>query len=386
MFDALTIVSPGHSSGDIKDQDRTYWFKPGSVGALSDGATTSPFSAEAADFVVRMSPVLFQGPAEERLRVICDLLTARRIEAIHSPITMPADTPAAMQAMLEEVARENLARSFQATLVATCLTMAEDAVLADVVCCGDSAFFAFGSDSRLLLSSLSPGMHLHETDDRQDASIRFEPGYELLARIITNSDEHPELQRQAETDVSGHWLLCSPLDSREVFSNSRHKTSPGHFLRPSDVLRVPAHLVGAVRDAGDGRYYRVPFSHRIRLARDGAQENGRAGFESKSSVTAALPDHFYTGGWRQFQERFPADASFVLASDGFYSGFSEPAALWTWLQEHEAGLRSPAEREQLLAELHRRLEEKSGDDDISFVWISRTGTTNPPRKEKAHAR
>jgi hypothetical protein len=40
-----------------------------------------------------------------------------------------------------------------------------------------------------------------------------------------------------------------------------------------------------------------------------------------------------------------------------------------WLQENRSVFGTPAEEEPKLAALHERLHEKSGDDDMSFVWM-----------------
>jgi len=82
-----------------------------------------------------------------------------------------------------------------------------------------------------------------------------------------------------------------------------------------------------------------------------------------------LPDHFYSNNWTAFHERFERDIHFVLASDGFYGSFQDTQELWAWLQANQSVLEDELNRLAVLQELHKRLADTSGDDDISFVWI-----------------
>ncbi|MEN6335160.1 MAG: hypothetical protein ABFE01_12945, partial [Phycisphaerales bacterium] len=97
--------------------------------------------------------------------------------------------------------------------------------------------------------------------------------------------------------------------------------------------------------------------------------------EHRGSVTAVFPDHFYSGHYDYVQDRFPPRTHFVLGSDGFYNAFATTSELWVWLQENNGALADAHERESRLAELHRRLHETTGDDDLSFVWVRPPSST-----------
>ena len=86
------------------------------------------------------------------------------------------------------------------------------------------------------------------------------------------------------------------------------------------------------------------------------------------STTMVLPDHFYCGYYDYFQDRFPLGTHFILASDGFYSAFSDSKDLWNWLQDNKQLLADKTKSREILEQLHSTLSVKTSDDDISFVW------------------
>ena len=148
-------------------------------------------------------------------------------------------------------------------------------------------------------------------------------------------------------------------------------------LGPEDVLVVPKYLVEMPLDPSLAAYRRVRFSKTIRST--ASARPVKLDLQDKSHLTAVLPDHVYAGNWTHFRERFPRDAQFVLCTDGFYSAFAEPQELWEWLTEHGTRLEAEETKEGVMAELHHRLRERQGDDDISFVWVAarQTGETEP---------
>jgi len=379
-YTAAVVVSPMCQGGETKDQDKARWFPPGLVACVCDGVTSSPFAAEAAEMATDYAPVLFQGQVRERLRVLADLLASRRAEAGRRKMSVPEGVPQAMKAMLEEVACARLGESFQTTLVAVGLTPVGDMVSVEVVRCGDSAFLAFAADGSLLAASPAvSGDRDHRNGNtgsllNDRGTITFGPGDELLAKVIGSAADRADLVQAAGIDVThaGSWLICAPLDLRAPTEDAKTEAvaevRPLH-LGPDDLLLVPKYLVGTAGGSYFHDYVLFPFSRTIRMAGSVPRCLATPLFGSPGSTTAVLPDHFYTGRWTHFRERFPADASFVLATDGFYGAFSEPRDLWAWLDSNRDRLSDAAFRETLLQDLHSKLQASRGDDDISFVWV-----------------
>lgn len=382
-FDAIVIRSPMQLGGEAKDQDRAVWSKIMATACVCDGVTSSPSAAQAAEIASQFSRVLFKDEShlKNSLRTLADLLVVHRLESQQAPVQTAPDTPEAMQAMLQEVARENLARSFQTTLVSAAFVPMDDMVAASVVWIGDSAFFAFSADGDLLASSLP---HKEKSDRNRDCgvdelschsrAIRFAVGDEVLAKILCDASERPGLAQRAgiRTGSAGNWLICAPLDQvgQRSFSkglSTNESNDVNLWLEPNDLLLVPRYLAEMPRDPQYRNYCRIRRCQAVRALKN---PSGRqVALQDRSSVTAVLPDHFYTGGWSFFRERFPRDGQFVLGSDGFYSCFSSPKELWRWLNANKANLRSERRRVAVLADLHRSLHHKASDDDISFVWI-----------------
>jgi len=381
--DALAIVSPACLGSEEKNQDRAFWSPAVGVAAVCDGVTTSPFAAEAAELVSRASPLLFGGELEDRLRVLCELLVARRLEARVSGIKPHPSMPEAMQEMLREVAEEKMARAFQTTLVTAWFVLGDDAVCVSVVRCGDSGLFAFGSDGTLLVSSLPDS-----TKPRVSASaaggggtpppasgrFRFGPGDELHARVLGTAKELPIFAQKAgmATGNGDKWLVCAPVDQvtcAERPAGGQQIEGRTLHLGSEDLLLVPKYLCGTPNGLRRRRYVDFSFSRSIRVVSSLPDPGQPARFSERGAATAVLPDSCCAGGWAGFQDKFPADSHFVLASDGFYGLFDGPAGIWTWLQQNEARLIDPQGRDGALHELHVRLQAKCGDDDISFVWV-----------------
>jgi len=382
-YDAVVIVSPMCFGDESKDQDRALWFAPGQTAVVCDGVTSSPFAAEAAEIAARFSLVLFQGDVRERLRSICDFLVIRRLEAQRSGAVPPSSIPEAMRTLLDEVVKVKMAQSFQTTLVAANFTRTEAEVLVGVVQCGDSVFLAFASNGNLLASSPSvrsasdqPGKSADEAlrDAPLRHRIRFRPGDQLLAKVLSEAADHPDWMEQAGLDPAygKNWLACSPLDRHAGERQppaARNDDEQVLELGDDDVLLVPKYLVEIQADPKCPGYVMFPYSRVLKLI--GAEPSAPAVplFEGKGSATAVLPDHVYTGEWTHFCERFPLHAHFVLASDGFYGAFPDPESLWAWLRSNEAGLHNAREQQRSLKDLHSQLHAGSGDDDISFIWV-----------------
>lgn len=94
-------------------------------------------------------------------------------------------------------------------------------------------------------------------------------------------------------------------------------------------------------------------------------------FKHYSPFTAVLPDCynektdnelFDFGDW-------PEDAQLLLCSDGFYDCFSNFEEIHGWLNQHHEQLKDSQTRDECLYELHNRLNQSKGDDDISFIWL-----------------
>ncbi len=357
--------------GEEKDQDRARWFVPGSIAAVADGVTTSPHSARAAELVIQYSPVLFQQEPEERLGSVVDLLLASRMEAIRHGIQTSSDVPKAMQGILQDVAREKMAASYQTTLVAVSLTPTGDHTMAGILVCGDSAFFAFRPQGDMLGSSLE----WRDTSSRKrgsaDSGTFFGPRQELLTRIICTGRSHPKLFIRAGITHPAEWLACKPVDLGTGCPGRlpEQDRQPGLVLRYNTILLVPRHHAICIENDTGRRYCWVRFSKQIRTVQPGRKCRGRCLFTEKGSATAVLPDHFRTGGWECFHELFPSDTHFLLATDGLYSAFTSSSDLWEWLWANRQLLRRPGSCEELTGGLHKRLQARTGDDDISFVWI-----------------
>jgi serine/threonine protein phosphatase PrpC len=61
----------------------------------------------------------------------------------------------------------------------------------------------------------------------------------------------------------------------------------------------------------------------------------------------------------------------LLCSDGFYDAFKNLGEMFDWLRHHQAELSdAETDKELLLEEIHTRLKQTKGDDDVSFIWLS----------------
>jgi serine/threonine protein phosphatase PrpC len=90
-------------------------------------------------------------------------------------------------------------------------------------------------------------------------------------------------------------------------------------------------------------------------------------FQHLSPVTEVLPDHEHA--LTTAQRRFDEPPHVILCSDGFYDAFPHPSALFRWIVL-SGEIADASAVEPRFAELHERLGQARGDDDMSFVWIA----------------
>ncbi len=399
-LDAITVRSAAQFGGEQKDQDRTLWSRAMATACVCDGVSSSPSSDQAAEIASRFSPVLFKDEShlEANLRALADLLVISRIELQQIQLKISSGTSEAMRTMLQEVARENLSRSFQTTLVTASFARTKDVICASVVWVGDSGFFAFSGDGDLLATTLPYKNSTGKVRPPGGSNvaprvrgIRFNTGDEILAKVICDASRRPSLAKRAgvRTGSAGNWLVCIPLDQagrsrvRKNKSTNDKKDDEVLWLKPDDLLLVPRYLVGTSNDPRYRGYCRIRYSQAVRTLK--SSNHRQYAMQDKSSATAVLPDHFYVGAWSLLRERFPDNAQFVLASDGFYGCFSNPRDIWRWLNANRGNLQNTEKRAQVLKQLHRNLQARAGDDDISFVWVfGHPGSRTTPTEGSAN--
>ena len=202
-YNALTVTSPMCCGGESKNQDRACWHAAVQVAGVCDGVSSSPFAADGAELVTALTPALFQGNIEDRLRMASDLLVVRRLEKQHAGPSLPADTTASMREMLLDIATERLAQGYQTTLVAANFTQIDNAVTAAWVRCGDSVFLAFAPNGMLHLASPSdqgePNAKRRDGDvttPGNPGGLRFGPRDELLVKVIGAASDEPQTAAQ----------------------------------------------------------------------------------------------------------------------------------------------------------------------------------------------
>jgi len=391
-YQAVVVVSPMWDGEEKKDQDRAVWYEASQAACICDAVTSSPYGVKAADLAIIFSLVLFSGGVKSILRTLCNLLIALRAEKLHSEIHLPNDTPAAMQPVLQEVARRSIECSYQTTLVAAKFAPENGTVLVSVVRCGDSMFLAFDTNGQVLAcypaNQTAQGCSVNnKADESFSASSRgrfvFGPGDQVLARVFGILADYPRIAEKIwiRPEHRNKWLVCQVLDkcaSRTLSDRSRES----HIVavQYGGRLVVPIYLAGKTIRIGSSNYVSFPYSRTIRTAKNPVQVTD---FHHRGAATAVLPDHFFSGGWTHLQDRFPLDAEFILCSDGFYDSFKDPSELWSWLKEHQEDIHTPSKRGGLIDGLHDRLRQQSSDDDISYVWVypresKRPGSSHMP--------
>jgi hypothetical protein len=301
------------------------------------------------------------------------MLMAYREEFQKARLAVPDDVSKAVQTMLRDVLREKQATSYQTTVVAVRLRPGKSDVGADIVRCGDSAVFAFWDDGELLYSSLTQTAQNENRDHRAFMSDgwRFGPGDQILVRVEGALDGHRTVIGNGgiQERHRKNWLVCTAVEACSDVEQDGGARPGAVVIARGDRLLVPKYLYGQLLMSGCRKYRCLDYSSTIRIMPASPPRVPSDGIEHRGSVTAVLPDHFYSGQYDYIQDRFPCGTHFVLGSDGFYSAFATASQMWTWLQENRSALAVPQEREAKLRDLHQQLHEKGTDDDMSCVWM-----------------
>jgi len=268
----ISAISPGRDEEEEKNQDRML-VQPAAEGLYAivcDGTSTSPFAANAADYVSNEVQQLFQSNG---LRQIVERLKEMRAGLLEKPLEISEDHSDSLRNMFEEIVKQKYEIAFQTTFVAVCLKRNEEQASGTIsikaMGCGDSALFIFLDNGDLLYNNAN--------------------------------------------------------------LNCEHD----------------------------------PFKH-------------------YSPVTAVLPDSYdekTNNELFDFKE-YTEDAQLLLCSDGFYDCFTNFKEIRSWLNQHQAKLKDSQTHDECLSELHHRLNQSKGDDDISFIWLYPT----KPKEKKAKTR
>jgi len=379
-YNALTIVSAMMFGDDEKDQDRARWYGPGQIACVCDGVTSSPCSGRGAELVTLFAPIIFDGNNKDKLKTICDLLIALREEYMHSDLIIPEGKPPAMQDTLKKVTQEKRATSFQTTVVSLKIVCKEKTVTADIIKCGDSAFFAFSHKGELLSSSLTHNICMNGSKQNKRNNISssfnsmsFNPGSQILVRVegLLSSFESLAKKAQVKNKHLNNWMLCTPIEVCNKGMNLPDMSSSPMLtfsLKPSDYLLLPKYLYGRKLKSDGQRYYILDYSSTIRILSEEGIRISNSKIAQRGSTTVVLPDHLQGGYVEFYKDSFPLGTNFVLCSDGFYNCFYDAKYIWQWLRDNSRALSHSDEKQSLLRRLHNQLNDKGGDDDISFVW------------------
>ena len=123
---------------------------------------------------------------------------------------------------------------------------------------------------------------------------------------------------------------------------------------------------------GDSGFFAVNRQGELLWNNLGLDDSGS--FNGLGNTTAVLPDHFGSDKGIIIEKQFNSDTEFILCSDGFYQSFEDFSGMHFWLKDNKDRLSEPAARLILFRELHRKLADKCGDDDMSLIWIYRKDT------------
>lgn len=372
-YTGVVAISPAVFVDEEKNQDRARFFGPGQVACLCDGVTTSPHAEKAAEIITSLAPALFQGNTCERLRMACDQLMNERAQFRGIRPSLAKDMPEGMQAMVIQALRQNQANSFQTTMVAVRVRADTTRVTVDLLRCGDSAFFAFSDDGELLKSSLSQPSGCQNDHRILSHSHRrmFGPGRQILVRVEGSLSDHQDLAHNSGIDAKylRNWLVCTPIDVGPDSEKNRPADAQGLMITAETRLLVPRYLHGHQLESKGREYRGLDYSSTIRILPNSPPTVPADSVERHGSATAVLPDHVYGGHFESVEDQFPVDTQFVLCSDGVYGAFATTSELWTWIQANRNALHAGQELSSLFTELHERLRERSGDDDMSLVWM-----------------
>lgn len=370
-FNIISVVSPSVFGGETKNQDRVTFDSLTLTACVCDGVTSSPHSEGAASIVSEFAPVIFNSKTAN-LKTLSDLLVSKRRTAIDVGVTVDASMPDAMKRVVLDATQHKLRYSYQTTLIAAKFLPMENYISVRTVSCGDSGLFTFSSNGELLTTNLLDAKgHIGKNDQSLDKKIPFGPGTELLAKFRGTLLDYPNLVKQSKKLNPSNWLLCKPVCSCN--SNEEKSESPKTaklWLGPTDLLLVPKYLATKPLDPQHQDFRLVSFSKLIRRITSSHIDGLEFHLDLQGNTTNVLPDHYYTGQWEYEEEKFPTDTSFLLCSDGFYRRFPKPNQMWRWLKTNQKKLSLEKQKDELMVELHNQLNQKSGDDDISFIWVT----------------
>jgi serine/threonine protein phosphatase PrpC len=110
-------------------------------------------------------------------------------------------------------------------------------------------------------------------------------------------------------------------------------------------------------------------------------------FKHVSQLTAVVPDSYEDEIRHVLFEFTPYpenDTHILICSDGFYDAFTNFKEIHDWLKLCETDLEDPVRQEQHLRRLHTGLNQRKGDDDISFIWLRppQTATGREPSDDE----
>ena len=370
-FNIISVVSPSVFGGETKNQDRVTFDSQTLTACVCDGVTSSPHSEGAASIVSEFAPVIFNSKTAN-LKTLSDLLVSKRKTAIDVGVTVDASMPDTMKRVVLDATQHKLRYSYQTTLVAAKFLPSENYINVRTVSCGDSGLFTFSSNGELLTTNmLNAEGHIGKIDQSSGKKIPFGPGSELVTKVIGTLSDYPNLVKQSKKLNPNNWLLCKPVCSRNSNEGKPESEKTAKlWLRPTDLLLAPKYLATKPLDPQYQDFRSLPFSKLIRRITSSHIDGLEFHLDLQGNTTNVLPDHYYTGQWEYEEEKFPTDTSFLLCSDGFYRRFPKSDQMWRWLRTNQKKLSLEKQKEELMFDLHDQLNQKSGDDDISFIWIT----------------
>lgn len=157
----------------------------------------------------------------------------------------------------------------------------------------------------------------------------------------------------------------------EIVKEKRVRSHQTTFI--AACLEMNSHLTPAqtgVHILGCGDSGAFIFTAEGELLYSNLIQDASASLIHASTITEALPDSYDKSGSHilSHSQVYEKGIHILLCSDGLYDAFASFADLFSWLSENAATLRQKNE-EAVMSELHSRLGDKKGDDDISFVWL-----------------
>ena len=366
----ILTVSPSMFGGEAKNQDRASFDPRTQTACVCDGITSSPYAAKAAKIVAKAAPVIMDDP-EVHVQTAADILNHHRDIALTCPVQVSASVPIAIRTLVQESARSTMKTSYQTTMVALRCKTEDSYTDAAMIACGDSGLFAFMPNGRLLFTNLAERPKEREcSTSNGHKTLSFRPGRELLVKSKGSLADYPVLAQCLKILTPQNWLLCQALSLIE--KTERPTMRHGDLvvdLLTDEWIAVPRYLFNPIKTGCHSRMGSVVCSRFVRRVCDPITDYAELTFDLRGNTTAALPDAYAANQYRIYYERFPHDTHYLLCSDGFYRCFSTPIQMWQWLMNYRHQLTVRKHKKMLLNDLHRRLDQRCGDDDISFVWL-----------------